>query len=288
MKRIFLCLIISLALAVSASAASDKIAKETIASGGKRRTFYLFAPAGTKASAPLIVLLHGSGRNGNSLVEKWKDLAAKEGIVLVGPDAQDSRAWSMHADGPQFLYDLVESLKTKYQVNPRRVYLFGHSAGAVFALNMSMLESEYFAATAVHAGAWREPQEFQLMDYAGRKIPLAIWVGDNDNFFPLVSVKETNARLRERGFPIETNIMKGHTHWYYDLAPQINRQAWDFLKPHELPADPKYREFAQAKDTRPPDQMNARRVEVRQKAESLQREADALGKKAEEVRAKGN
>src|SRR5881628_1288875 len=191
MKRIFLCLIISLALAVSASAASDKIAKETIASGGKRRTIYLFAPAGTKASAPLIVLLHGSGRNGNSLAEKWKDLAAKEGIVLVGPDAQDPRAWSIPTDGPQFLHELVESLKTRYQVNPRRVYLFGHSAGAVFALHMSMMESQYFAATAVHAGAWREPQDFQLIDYAERKIPLAVWVGDNDAFFPLAAVKAT-------------------------------------------------------------------------------------------------
>src|SRR5881628_170858 len=115
MKRILFYLIVSLSLPVSALTASDKILKETITSAGKRRTFYLFAPAGIKAPAPLIVLLHGSGRNGNSLVEKWKDLAAKEGIVLVGPDAQDSRAWSMHADGPQFLYDLVESLKTKYQ-----------------------------------------------------------------------------------------------------------------------------------------------------------------------------
>src|SRR6058998_381734 len=98
MKRILLCLFVGLAFPVSASAASDKIVKETITSAGKRRTYYLFAPASIKAPAPLIVLLHGSGRNGNSLAEKWKDLAAKEGIVLVGPDALDSRGWSIPAD----------------------------------------------------------------------------------------------------------------------------------------------------------------------------------------------
>jgi poly(3-hydroxybutyrate) depolymerase len=247
MNRILLCLFFSLVLPVSATAASDKIVKETTTSAGRPRTYYLFAPASIKAPAPLIVLLHGSGRNGNSLAEKWKDLAAKEGIVLVGPDALDPQEWSIPADGPQFLHELVESLKKRYQVNPRRVYLFGHSAGAVFALHMSMLESQYFAATAIHAGAWREQQHFQLIDYAERKIPLAVWVGDNDAFFPLAAVKETNDRLKERGFPIETNIMRGHTHWYYNLAPQINRQAWEFLRRNELPGDPIYTKVAQAK-----------------------------------------
>jgi len=37
--------------------------------------------------------------------------------------------------------------------------------------------------------------------------------------------------------------MKGHDHWYYDLAPQINRDAWDFLKRHELNEDPRYETY---------------------------------------------
>jgi hypothetical protein len=35
----------------------------------------------------VLVLLHGSGRNGEIMVKEWKDLAAREGIVLVAPDA---------------------------------------------------------------------------------------------------------------------------------------------------------------------------------------------------------
>ena len=48
-----------------------------------------------------------------------------------------------------------KTLKSKYPINPRRVYLFGHSAGASFALHMSLMESQYFAAAAIHAGALR-------------------------------------------------------------------------------------------------------------------------------------
>jgi len=233
---------IALSLISISLLASDKIVKETLESQGRKRAYYLFVPDSIKPGTPvpLIVMLHGSGRIGLSLVEKWKDLASREGFIIAGPDSSDTRGWSSPADGPDFLHDLVESLRAKYPINPRRLYLFGHSAGAVFAMNMAMLESEYFAATAVHAGSWRDEREFTVMNYAKRKPPLAIFVGDKDNFFPLNSVKSTEAALKERGFPLELTVIKGHTHWYYDKAPEINRNAWDFLKRHELSADPRY------------------------------------------------
>ncbi|HEU0178171.1 MAG TPA: dienelactone hydrolase family protein [Blastocatellia bacterium] len=225
--------------------AAERITKETLESQGKKRTYYLMIPDSAKspASVPLIVLLHGSGRNGLSLMEKWKELASREGIIIAGPDSRDTQGWQIPGDGPGFIHDLVEELRAKYPINPRRIYLFGHSAGAVFALNLSMMESEYFAATAVHAGSWRTERELSARDYAKRKTPLAIIVGDRDAFFPLPSVKATEAALKERGFAIEVKVMKGHDHWYYDLAPQINRDAWDFLKARELNEDPRYEAY---------------------------------------------
>src|SRR5439155_26255653 len=130
----------------------------------------------------------GSGRVGMSLVEKWKDLARKEGFIIAGPDSSDPRVWGMPQDGPDYLRDLVEELKAKYPINPRRVYLFGHSGGAIFALEMSLMESQYSAATAIHAGAL-PPDAYDLMDSAKRKIPISIQVGDSDKSFPLTAVR---------------------------------------------------------------------------------------------------
>ena len=237
--------LLALSMLFLQSRAADRVTKESLESQGKKRAYYLMVPDSAKssASAPLIVLLHGSGRNGLSLMEKWKELASREGVIIAGPDSRDTQGWQIPGDGPGFIHDLVEALRAKYQVNPRRIYLFGHSAGAVFALNLSMMESEYFAATAVHAGSWRSERELSVRDYAKRKTPLAIFVGDKDTFFPLPSVKATEAALKERGFAIEVKVMKGHDHWYYDLAPQINRDAWDFLKRHELNEDPRYETY---------------------------------------------
>ena len=118
----------------------------------------------------LLVLFHGSGRNGLSLVEKWKDLATKEGLIIVGPDSSSSEGWRIPDDGPEFIHDLVEALIKQYRVDPHRVYMFGHSAGAVFGLNLAMLESEYFAGLAVHAGSWRSKEEYVNIDLGRRKI----------------------------------------------------------------------------------------------------------------------
>ncbi len=223
---------------------AEKIVKETIPSQGKQRTYYLFVPdkVSTATRAPLLVLLHGSGRNGLSLMEKWKELAKKEGLIIVGPDALDSLGWKIPDDGPDFIHELVEFLKTKYPVNPRRVYLFGHSAGAGQALYLALLESEYFAATAVHAGALGANAN-SYIERAHRKMPIAIFVGTNDRLFPLPVVRATRDALNARGFNSELTEIKGHTHWYYDRAPEINLSVWEFLKNHELAKEPKYEQY---------------------------------------------
>jgi tetratricopeptide (TPR) repeat protein len=237
--------VIALGLLVFATipAVAQKITKETMMSEGKKRTYYLYLPKslGT-APVPLVVLLHGSNHIGLSLAEKWNALAEKEGVIIVAPDSIDSAQWSVPKDGPTFIHELVESLKTKYPINPKKVYLFGHSGGAVFALLLSVYEPEYFAATAIHAGALTA-QAMPAVDIAKRKIPIHIQVGTVDGFFPLSVVRATRDALNAQGFEVQLVEISGHDHWYYDLAPKINQTAWDFLKAFELSGEPIYQEF---------------------------------------------
>jgi predicted esterase len=243
-KLTLLFLTLLLCIFVPECFARDDITKELVTSNGKTRVYYLYVPSTLKPNtpAPLIITLHGSGRNGVTLVEKWKDLAKKEGIILAGPDASDLRGWSSPQDGPDYLRDLVEELKTKYPVNPRRVYLFGHSAGASFALRMSLLESEYFAATAIHAGALNH-DAMELIELAKRKIPISIQVGDSDQSFPLKAVRSTRDALKEAGFTVDLVEIPNHDHWYYDAASKFNLTAWEFLKKYELDTEPKYQKY---------------------------------------------
>ena len=244
MKLHLLLVAIVLFFAGSSVAAKDDITKELMTSAGRTRVYYLYVPSTLKPNTPvpLIVMLHGSNRTGISLVEKWKDLAKKEGFIIAGPDATDSKNWAAPQDGPDFLYDLVEGLKAKYSINPRRVYLFGHSAGAMFSLAMAVMESQYFAAAAVHAGALQEEDD-RIVAGAKRKIPISIQVGDRDQFFPLKVVRATRDMLKNADFNVELIEIPNHDHWYYDQASKFNQTAWDFLKKYELDAEPQYRKF---------------------------------------------
>jgi predicted esterase len=245
MKIYFLLAMFSLMLPVlSPPSPNDDITKELTTSKGKTRVYYLYVPSTVQKSspAPLVVMLHGSNRTGNSLVEKWKDLAKKESFIIVGPDSLDTRGWGAPQDGPDYLRDVVEELKKKYPIDPRRVYLFGHSAGATFAIGMSLLQSQYFAATAVHAGMLTE-DDSSWVELAKRKIPILIQVGEHDEFFPPEKVRVTRDTLKKAGFPIELTEIAGHDHWYYGKSAKINQAAWDFLKKHSLEDDPVYRKY---------------------------------------------
>jgi tetratricopeptide (TPR) repeat protein len=239
----FILLVFLMALA-PVSALAQKIGKQTIVSEGKKRTYYIYVPRSVQPSSPvpLVVLLHGSNHVGLSLAEKWDTLAEKEGVIIVAPDSADSSHWSVPGDGPQFLHELVESIKTKYPINSKKVYLFGHSGGAVFALLMSLYESEYFAATAIHAGAL-DAETARLIDLAKRKTPIQIQVGTVDEFFPLTSVRATRDLLNTHGFAVQLVEIPQHNHWYYDLAPIINQTAWNFLKTQELAGEPRFEEY---------------------------------------------
>lgn len=234
MKKLILIFLLAFTYAVST--AETKPEKQTLTSNGKERIYYTFVPEKLTSPAPMVLLLHGSGRDGMSQINEWKDLAAKEGIVLAAPDSLNSREWSMNIDGPDFLHEVVEAVRTRNPIDGKRIYLFGHSAGAVFSLYMGVMESRYFAAVGVHAGAMGE-DFYPYLDLARRKVPISIWVGTEDPYFKLPLVKATQAELNKHGFDAQVIEMKGHDHNYYAVSKDLNPKVWEFFRNNKLDSD---------------------------------------------------
>ena len=237
--RALLAILLSMSIggvrADSVDETSQSASKESLVFAGLKRSYTLFAPASAAAApAPLLVLLHGSYGSGAAMVSWWTSLAEQEGIVLVAPDAREREAWHLRADGPQFIRAVIGRVAEKHRIDSGRIYLFGSSGGAVYSLTLSMLESQLFAATAVHAGAWRTPSEFRAVPYAKRKIPIAIFIGDKDEYFPLFAVRKTQNALEQAGHPVSVTVIAGHTHPYAHVALEVNRSAWQFMKANRL------------------------------------------------------
>ena len=234
----------ALLLAVAHSARAASIESRTVVSRGKKRTYSLYVPASVKkdAPAPLLVAMHGSTSNGQTIVERWTDLADAHGLIVAGPDATTNKMWVSPQDGPLFLKDVVDDVAKTHAIDGRRIYIFGHSAGANFALQMAMLESEFFAAGAIHAGAISSDY-YPIFDAATRKIPMAIYIGTRDQFYPIDVVRGVKDALQKRGFDLLYKEMPGHDHNYKAVAPEINEEIWGFFEANPLRADPKYTNY---------------------------------------------
>jgi poly(3-hydroxybutyrate) depolymerase len=211
---------------------------EKFAFGQAPRSQEIFVPHSASTPAPLLVLLHGSFGKGRDMVREWMDIAQREGIVVVAPNASDDEHWRLVQDGPAFIQAAIDAVAAKHPIDRRRIYLFGHSGGAVYALTLSMLESERFAATAIFAGAWRNRKEYAPLQLAKRKIPVAIYLGDQDELFPVRSAEQTITALQAAGHPVSLTILPRRRHAYRDAAPAVNELAWRFLSSHALPEPP--------------------------------------------------
>ena len=225
--------------------AGAELKKEMFQFAGQKRSYYLFIPETIESDqpAPVVLMLHGSYSDGRELTSKWIDIARRDGLILVGPNAFDWARWQIRIDTPEFMRDVIDEVARKHRIDRRRLYVFGHSGGAVYALTLGMLESEYFAGVAVYGGAWRDKSNFEALTAARRKIPVLVMVGDKDQYFPMKVVKKTVTAMEEAGHPVTLTVYRGHGHSYEDLAPVINQATWAFLKPIELEVTPHFQSY---------------------------------------------
>ena len=236
--KTFLCgaLLVCVSLLTISASAKEKATKLTFDFNGQTSTLFTFIP-NREGPLPVVVLLHGSGRDGQIMIEMWKDLAAREGMILAAPNSFNSAEWNTTLDPPEFLHAVVAQVQATHAIDESRIYLFGHSAGAVYGLLLAIIDSEYFAATAVHAGKLL-PQFYDAFPYATQRMPIAIWVGDEDAGFPVTQVLETKRVMESNGFHVNVSVIPHHDHNYYAISGQVNRDAWAFLKDKSLVAAP--------------------------------------------------
>jgi polyhydroxybutyrate depolymerase len=118
---------------------------------------------------PLLVVLHGYGADGlfQSLYLKVPPLVESEGILLVAPDGtidnSGSRFWNATpaccnfnrstVDDVAYIRGLIDDIRHDYNVDRRRIYLFGHSNGAFMAHRLACDAASEVAAIVSLAGA---------------------------------------------------------------------------------------------------------------------------------------
>lgn len=139
---------------------------------------------------PLVIALHGAGGTENLFFDgygrgKIVRLCQQRGWLLVAPRALAGFA-------PVSLPDLIEAVHQLYPVDPKRVFLIGHSMGAMQALAAVQQHPDRFAAVAAISGGGRFPSVEAL-----KRIPFFLAAGAQD--FSLLMTRQTRNTLQQTG-----------------------------------------------------------------------------------------
>ncbi len=149
-------------------------ASEVVTVQGRSTEVHLPAGYDAKTPAPLLVMLHGYSVTAylEELFLAFSGTASAEGFIYAYPegtlDAMGRPFWNATdaccnfygstVDDSGFLSALIDEISAKYAVDPKRVYLFGHSNGGFMAYRMACEHADKIAAIATLAGAmWLDP-----------------------------------------------------------------------------------------------------------------------------------
>jgi polyhydroxybutyrate depolymerase len=147
------------------SALVDGRTVESFEVGGVARQYIRFEPPGHDASAalPFLLVLHGAGSSGAGAQRLYgmSALAEREGFVVAYPDATgESRSrnagynpLSTRADDLAFLRALVEREAARRLLDRRRLFVCGHSSGAMMSYRLAGEASDLFPAVGIVAGS---------------------------------------------------------------------------------------------------------------------------------------
>ena len=169
--------------------------------------YKLYIPSGAELEPrPLIIMLHGSSQSADDFAAGTRmNFAAETNSCYVAfaeqsPSANSLKCWnwfqsSHQARGygePSIIAGLVQQIISEHNIDPRRIYVAGLSAGGAAAAVVAQAYPDIFAALGVHSGlpcgvardltsAFAAMQDYSFFTPTqGDAIPTIVFHGDQD------------------------------------------------------------------------------------------------------------
>lgn len=202
---------------------------------GKNKTlnYRLFVPENVEGKVPLVLSLHGAGVTGDDNVSQIstndnstgfarEDIQKKYPCYVLAPqlpdrfvakdesptDKQSAKGWT-DEEVQTALIDIIDELKDKYKnIDDKRIYITGHSMGALGTWGMSVAYPDYFAASAPISGLWEGDVDTLV------NLPMWVFHGETDEIVPINKEKDAVDKLIALG---------GNVKWTQYSADEINK-----------------------------------------------------------------
>ncbi|MEO7822271.1 MAG: PHB depolymerase family esterase [Gemmatimonadaceae bacterium] len=166
----------------------------SIVSSGLRREYLLYVPRSYDRTrpTPLVISMHGGAMwpAAQKETSQWNRVADEHGFIVVYPSGvsgRGPRAWRAGSSGPgmmrdvRFISELIDTLRSSYNIDLTRVYANGLSNGGGMAFVLSCALSDRIAAVGMVAAAHLLPWSW-CTDH--RPVPMISFHGTADHFTP--------------------------------------------------------------------------------------------------------
>jgi predicted esterase len=204
--------------------------------------YRVYVPKGYAAAkaTPLVIALHGLGANEDSFFDSYSQLppqlAEKHGFLMAAPlgyrvdgfygsrimGAGDVAAQRRGEYSEKDVLEVLRLMKSMYNVDESRIYLIGHSMGAIGTWALAAKYPQIWAALVPFSGTG-SPTLAEAM----KGIPQFVVHGDADNTVNVSGSRNMVAALKKAGADVTYIEVAGGSHT--DMVVPNLAQAFEFL-----------------------------------------------------------
>jgi predicted peptidase len=190
--------------------------------------------------APLVIALHGLGANEDSFFDRYDklppQLAEKHGFLMAAPlgyrvdgfygspigSGVDAAAQQKQQLSEKDVMEVLRRMRAAYNVDTSRIYLIGHSMGAIGTWYLGAKYADIWAALVTFAGTGSR-QSVERM----KALPQFVVHGDADRTVPVTGSRTMVDEMKKLGMNVTYVEVPGGTHTGV-VVPNLPA-AFDFL-----------------------------------------------------------